>query len=187
MSLPSGTNVSSPKPSATHYFRASLALALGGIIALTATLYFRHVNNNRRIARITGLHGTSLSRSYLKSFSSFLLTAALLAVAMVAFEPKAFGQEGKGASSDDWFIKSAEDRKETPQTSISGGEKRDIIPSVRSTAVMVFPAPHESQGSNRDKPKGRDRRGPRIANDAWHLTSRHHAGHERCLLPGRLD
>ena len=74
---------------------------------------------------------THPSRSYLKSFSSFLLTAAILTVAMVAFESKAFAQKaGEGASSDDWFIKSAKDRNEKLQTGIKGGEKRDIIPSL---------------------------------------------------------
>jgi formylglycine-generating enzyme required for sulfatase activity len=37
---------------------------------------------------------THPSRSYLKSFSSFLLTAAILTVALLAFEPVAFGQAG---------------------------------------------------------------------------------------------
>ena len=37
---------------------------------------------------------------------------------------------GKGASSNDWFIKSAKDRNEKLQTGIKGGEKRDIIPSL---------------------------------------------------------
>ena len=63
--------------------------------------------------------------SGLKPFSSFLLTVALL-----AFKLPSFGQQGKGASSDDWFIKSAKDRKEQLQQGIKGGEKRDIIPSV---------------------------------------------------------
>ena len=73
---------------------------------------------------------TSTSRSYLKSFSSFLLIAAILSVSLFAFESVAFGQAGKGASSDAWFIKSAKDRNEKLQTAISGGEKRDIIPSL---------------------------------------------------------
>ena len=63
--------------------------------------------------------------SGLKPFSSFLLTVALL-----AFKLPSSGQQGKGASSDDWFIKSAKDRKEQLQQGIKGGEKRDIIPSV---------------------------------------------------------
>ena len=37
---------------------------------------------------------TSTSRSHPKSFSSFLLTAAILTVALLAFEPVAFGQAG---------------------------------------------------------------------------------------------
>lgn len=45
----------------------------------------------------------------------------------LSLAPVAFGQEG---SADDWFVKSAKDRKEKPQTGISGGEKRDIIPSL---------------------------------------------------------
>ena len=73
---------------------------------------------------------THPSRSYPKLFSYFLLTATFLTVALVAFEPVAFGQAGKGASSDDWFIKSAKDRNEKLQTGIKGGEKRDIIPSL---------------------------------------------------------
>ena len=55
---------------------------------------------------------TPFSRSCLQSVSSFLLTAAILTVAQLPFEPVAFGQEGKGASSDAWFIKSAKDRNE---------------------------------------------------------------------------
>ena len=35
---------------------------------------------------------TSTSRSHPKSFSSFLLTATILTVALLAFEPVAFGQ-----------------------------------------------------------------------------------------------
>ena len=37
---------------------------------------------------------TSTSRSLPKSFSSFLLTATMLTVALLAFEPVAFGQAG---------------------------------------------------------------------------------------------
>ena len=55
-------------------------------------------------------------RSYPKSRSNFLLTAAILTIALLAFEPVALGQAGKGASSDDWFIKSAKDRNEKLQT-----------------------------------------------------------------------
>ena len=62
---------------------------------------------------------THPSRSCLKSFSSFLLTAAILTVTLVALESKAFAQKaGKGASSNDWFIKSAKDRNEKLQTGI---------------------------------------------------------------------
>ena len=70
------------------------------------------------------------SRSDLNSFSSFLLAAAIVTLALLPFEPEAFGQAGKGASSEDWFIKSDKDRNEKLQTGISGGEKRDIIPSL---------------------------------------------------------
>ncbi|MDE0864742.1 MAG: DUF4159 domain-containing protein, partial [Rubripirellula sp.] len=73
---------------------------------------------------------THPGRSRLKSFSSFLLTAAILTVALLAFQPVGSGQEGKGASSDAWFVKSAKDRNEKLQTGIKGGEKRDIIPSL---------------------------------------------------------
>jgi ferric-dicitrate binding protein FerR (iron transport regulator) len=54
----SGSSVSITKPSTTLYFRASLAIAAGIIVALTATLYFRYANSNRSIARITGLSGS---------------------------------------------------------------------------------------------------------------------------------
>ena len=37
---------------------------------------------------------TFMSRSYLKLLSSFLLTAAILTLALLAFEPVAFGQKG---------------------------------------------------------------------------------------------
>ena len=70
------------------------------------------------------------SRSYLNSFSSFLLAASIVTITMLPFEPEAFGQAGKGASSEDWFIKSDRDRNEKLQKGISGGEKRDIIPSL---------------------------------------------------------
>ena len=58
-----------------------------------------------------------------------LLLAATVTVA-VTVAPSASGQGGKGASGDDWFVKSAKDRKERTQMTIAGGEKRDIIPSV---------------------------------------------------------
>ena len=52
---------------------------------------------------------------------------SLLLLVIVSLAPVTFGQEG---SADDWFVKSAKDRKEKPETGISGGEKRDIIPSL---------------------------------------------------------
>ncbi len=55
---------------------------------------------------------------------------SLLLPAIVSLAPIAFGQEGKGVSANDWFVKSADDRKEKTQVGISGGEKRDIIPSL---------------------------------------------------------
>jgi ferric-dicitrate binding protein FerR (iron transport regulator) len=58
ISQASGSSVSITKPSTTLYFRASLAIAAGIIIALTATLYFRYANSSRSIARITGLNGS---------------------------------------------------------------------------------------------------------------------------------
>ena len=67
---------------------------------------------------------TSLKFSFPKSICALLLPV------IVSLTPVAFGQEGKGASANDWFVKSAKDRKEKPQTGISGGEKRDIIPSL---------------------------------------------------------
>ena len=53
-----GASVSTPKPSTTVYFRTSLAIAAGIIIALAATLYYQQANKDHNIARITGLHGT---------------------------------------------------------------------------------------------------------------------------------
>ncbi|MEK6230909.1 MAG: von Willebrand factor type A domain-containing protein, partial [Luteolibacter sp.] len=44
--------------------------------------------------------------------------------------PVVYGREGKGASADDWFVKSAKDRKDNLQAAIGGGETRDIIPSL---------------------------------------------------------
>ena len=58
ISLASGTSFSTAKRSATLYFRASLVLALGIIVAVTATLYVQHRNSNRSIARIKGLNGS---------------------------------------------------------------------------------------------------------------------------------
>ncbi len=51
------TSASIGKPSTARYFKTSLALALGVIVALSATLYIRHVNSNRSIARVNGLNG----------------------------------------------------------------------------------------------------------------------------------
>ena len=58
ISQASGFSVSISKPATTYYVRASLAIAAGIIIALTATLYIRHVNSNRSIARVNGLNGS---------------------------------------------------------------------------------------------------------------------------------
>jgi ferric-dicitrate binding protein FerR (iron transport regulator) len=58
ISQASGTSVSISKPSASLYFRTSLAIALGILIALTATLYFQFANSNRSIARIKSLSGS---------------------------------------------------------------------------------------------------------------------------------
>ena len=44
--------------------------------------------------------------------------------------PVVYGKEGKSASADDWFVKSAKDRKDKLQAAIGGGETRDIIPSL---------------------------------------------------------
>ena len=71
---------------------------------------------------------TPLKFSRPKSICSLLLPAIVTVALSVA--PIASGQEGKGASADDWFVKSAKDRKEKTQMAIAGGEKRDIIPSV---------------------------------------------------------
>ena len=57
ISQASGSSVSITKPAKTYYVRASLAIAAGIIIALTATLYYQRVNAGRSIARITGLNG----------------------------------------------------------------------------------------------------------------------------------
>ena len=57
ISQASGASVSIGKPSTARYFRTSLALALGVIVALSVTLYIRHVNSNRSIARVNGLNG----------------------------------------------------------------------------------------------------------------------------------
>ena len=58
ISKASGSSDSITKPSTTHYARALLAIAAGIVVALTATLYFRFVNTDRNIARVTGLNGT---------------------------------------------------------------------------------------------------------------------------------
>ena len=60
ISQASGSSVSTPTtiPATTRYARALLAIAAGVVIALTATLYYQHVNKDRNIARITGLNGT---------------------------------------------------------------------------------------------------------------------------------
>ena len=58
ISQASGSSVSVTKPAKTYYVRASLAIAAGIIVVLTATLYYRSVNSGRNIARITGLNGT---------------------------------------------------------------------------------------------------------------------------------
>jgi ferric-dicitrate binding protein FerR (iron transport regulator) len=58
ISQASGASVSISKPATNLYFRTSLALALGVIVALSATLYIRHVNSNRSIARVNGLNGS---------------------------------------------------------------------------------------------------------------------------------
>ena len=61
ISQASRANVSIGKPSTARYFKTSLALALGVIVALSVTLYIRHVNSNRSIARVNGLNGSLLS------------------------------------------------------------------------------------------------------------------------------
>ncbi|MEK6236785.1 MAG: FecR family protein, partial [Planctomycetales bacterium] len=58
ISQASGSSVSITKPAKTYNVRASLAIAAGIIVVLTATLYYRSVNSGRNIARITGLNGT---------------------------------------------------------------------------------------------------------------------------------
>ena len=73
--------------------------------------------------------------SCLKSFSSLVGPLSVLIVALVAIEPVAFGQAGRGASSNDWFLKNAKPKKETLQQGIKGGEQRDIIPSVPGMPV----------------------------------------------------
>ena len=62
------------------------------------------------------------SFSCLKSFSSLVGPLSILIVALVAFEPVAFGQAGRGASSDAWFIKDAKPKRESLQRGIKGGE-----------------------------------------------------------------
>ena len=54
----SGLSTPIPIPATTRYARALLAIAAVVVIALTATLYYQHVNKDRGIARITGLNGT---------------------------------------------------------------------------------------------------------------------------------
>ena len=88
---------------------------------------------------------TQPSRSRVKS--SFLLIAVSLTIALLDSGPAAIGQDGKGASSDDWFVKSDKNRNEKLQTGIKGGEKRDIIPS-----LPVMPIPQ----SERIKPPSPD-------------------------------
>ena len=63
-----------------------------------------------------------------KSIGSLLLPAIVTVALSLA--PVAFGQGGKGASADDWFLKPAEDKNEKLQKGIGGGESRDVIPSL---------------------------------------------------------
>jgi hypothetical protein len=70
------------------------------------------------------------SQKFSRSSSHSKAIGPLLLAAIVTVAPIAFGQGGKGASGDDWFVKSAKDRKEKTQMAIAGGEKRDIIPSL---------------------------------------------------------
>ena len=78
-----------------------------------------------------------------KAIGSLLLLGAVTVALSVA--PVAFGQEGKGGSANDWFMKSAKDRKEKTQTGISGGEKRDIIPSMPGMPIPQTDQPFSLQ------------------------------------------
>ena len=86
---------------------------------------------------------TPLKFSRPKSICSLLLPAIVTVALSVA--PIASGQEGKGASADDWFVKSAKDRKEKTQMAIAGGEK---------------PSPPRAGRRARRRPSGRSRPRP---------------------------
>ena len=102
--------------------------------------------------------------SGLKPFSSFLLTVALL-----AFKLPSSGQQGKGASSDDWFIKSAKDRKEQLQQGIKGGEKRDIIPSVPGMPASYAFQPQQWAPAQATAPPQRYTYQPATASPQGHI------------------
>ena len=74
------------------------------------------------------------SRS-VKCPSFVMRCAGVLAVVLLIAISAAFGQAGRGASSDDWFVKAEKDNKDMPQMGMSGGEKRDIIPSVPGSPI----------------------------------------------------
>jgi hypothetical protein len=76
-----------------------------------------------------------LSISKAKAHWCLILSAALLVAVFLTAAPVAFGQAGRGASADDWFIKAEKDQKDTLQMGIGGGEKRDIIPSVPGSPI----------------------------------------------------
>mgnify|MGYP006420687355 FL=1 len=73
--------------------------------------------------------------SNVKLPSFVILSVAVLASLFLTSVPDVFGQAGRGASSDDWFVKAEKDNKDTAQMGIGGGEKRDIIPSVPGSPI----------------------------------------------------
>lgn len=52
------SSMSTPGSAMTPFAKAALTLAAVIIVAVTGTLYYQHLNENRNIARITGLNGT---------------------------------------------------------------------------------------------------------------------------------
>jgi len=85
---------------------------------------------------------TGQLRSWSKSFSISLLCAI-----SVLFSTSAFAQTGRGKSSDDWMIMNDKPKQERLMQGVSGGEQRDLIPSVPGS-----PRP----GTERKKPPSPD-------------------------------
>ncbi|MDE0840487.1 MAG: DUF4159 domain-containing protein, partial [Kiritimatiellae bacterium] len=75
------------------------------------------------------------SISKIETNSCRILSVAVLTAVFLNTVAASFGQAGRGASSDDWFIKAEKDNKDTLQMGVSAGEKRDIIPSVPGSPI----------------------------------------------------